>query len=155
MPGVDYRCISFVQDGPKATLTFARPDVLNALNRQLIDELLDAFDRLSADTRVLVLRGAGAKAFAAGADMPGMRRAVDFGRAVNSRAVEEVRRFAVAASTASRRWGLRLALAYSLQRRTAKVGLPSTARHHSQRRDGRLARLVGRAPAVDSPRRQV
>src|SRR5690606_21968192 len=73
MAGADYRCISFEQDGPKATLTFARPDVLNALNRQLIDEALDAFDRLAADTRVLVLRGAGARAFAAGAALAEMR----------------------------------------------------------------------------------
>ena len=54
-----------------ATITFNRQKVLNALNRKTIDELhhalLDA--RGDASVRVLILTGAGEKAFVAGADI--------------------------------------------------------------------------------------
>jgi len=54
-----------------ATVTFNRPKVLNALNRKTIEELhhllLDARDDESV--RVLILTGAGEKAFVAGADI--------------------------------------------------------------------------------------
>jgi len=54
-----------------ATVTLNRPDKLNALNRAMWAELGDAMRRLSDnDTlRCIVLRGAGNKAFAAGADI--------------------------------------------------------------------------------------
>ena len=54
-----------------AFITFNRPKVLNALNRKTIEELhqvlLDARD--DAAVRVLILTGAGEKAFVAGADI--------------------------------------------------------------------------------------
>ena len=54
-----------------ATITFNRPKVLNALNRKTAEELqsalLDARD--DASVRVLILTGAGEKAFVAGADI--------------------------------------------------------------------------------------
>src|SRR5499425_1706490 len=54
-----------------AYITFNRPKVLNALNRKTIEELehvlLDARD--DAGVRVLILTGAGEKAFVAGADI--------------------------------------------------------------------------------------
>jgi len=54
-----------------ATITFNRPKVLNALNRQTVEELnralLDARDDVGV--RVLILTGAGEKAFVAGADI--------------------------------------------------------------------------------------
>ena len=54
-----------------ATITFNRPKALNALNAALLAELSDALDRVAADEdiRVLVLTGAGDKAFVAGADI--------------------------------------------------------------------------------------
>ncbi|MEX0785065.1 MAG: enoyl-CoA hydratase/isomerase family protein [Dehalococcoidia bacterium] len=53
-----------------ARLTLNRPDVLNAVNLQMRDELWTAFEafRDDPDARVLVLRGAG-RAFSAGADI--------------------------------------------------------------------------------------
>lgn len=69
MSAQSYQTIVFTQTGPQARITFNRPEVMNALNRRLVDETLDAVGRLSADTRVLVLRGAGDRAFAAGADI--------------------------------------------------------------------------------------
>lgn len=54
-----------------AFITFNRPKVLNALNRQTIEELRDALlDAKNEDAvRVLILTGAGEKAFVAGADI--------------------------------------------------------------------------------------
>src|SRR5437667_12667772 len=54
-----------------AYITFNRPKVLNALNRKTVEELQHAlFDaRDDAAVRVLILTGAGEKAFVAGADI--------------------------------------------------------------------------------------
>jgi enoyl-CoA hydratase len=58
-------------DGAIRTLTINRPEKLNALNRETITELRAAFAQARADdtVRVVVLTGAGAKAFVAGADI--------------------------------------------------------------------------------------
>lgn len=60
--------------GAVALLTLNRPGVLNALNRALLEALLEALGKLAADARVraLVVTGAG-RAFAAGADVAEMR----------------------------------------------------------------------------------
>jgi enoyl-CoA hydratase len=63
------------QDGI-ATITVNRPDKLNALNRIVIDELTQAVHEVSANVgrgpRAAILRGAGEKAFVAGADIAEM-----------------------------------------------------------------------------------
>jgi len=53
------------------TLTINRPDKRNALNQATRDEILRALDELeqSSDSRVLIITGAGDKAFIAGADI--------------------------------------------------------------------------------------
>ena len=59
------------RDGAIATVTLNRPDRMNALNRAMWEQLEVAMHALSADDdlRCVVLRGAGGKAFAAGADI--------------------------------------------------------------------------------------
>jgi enoyl-CoA hydratase len=54
-----------------ALLTLDRPEVLNALDFDLLDELAAALEALEADAkcRVVVITGAGDRAFAAGADI--------------------------------------------------------------------------------------
>jgi enoyl-CoA hydratase len=54
-----------------ARITFNRPSVLNALNRKTIDELGDCLNAARQDdaVRVVILTGAGEKAFIAGADI--------------------------------------------------------------------------------------
>jgi enoyl-CoA hydratase/carnithine racemase len=57
--------------GPFATLTFNRPEVRNAMTWEMYEALLDACERVDRDVdlRVLILRGAGGKAFVAGTDI--------------------------------------------------------------------------------------
>jgi enoyl-CoA hydratase len=59
------------RDGAVAILTINRPQVLNALNSQTLDELRRAILDLKQDesVRVVILTGAGEKAFVAGADI--------------------------------------------------------------------------------------
>lgn len=54
-----------------ATLTLSRPQRLNALNQQMFRELDEALDEVAANpaARILVITGAGDRAFAAGADI--------------------------------------------------------------------------------------
>lgn len=62
-----------LEDGV-AWATMNRPDARNALNRALRTGLLEAFQRFNADAsaRVLVLTGAGEKAFCSGGDLKEM-----------------------------------------------------------------------------------
>jgi enoyl-CoA hydratase len=59
------------RDGPTALVTVNRPQVLNALNAQTIDELRRLLLELRHDdrVRVVIVTGAGEKAFVAGADI--------------------------------------------------------------------------------------
>jgi len=54
-----------------AMVTVNRPDKLNALNKELLNELSDLFQKLKIDEEVqaVLLKGAGKKAFVAGADI--------------------------------------------------------------------------------------
>jgi enoyl-CoA hydratase len=62
--------IKITRDAPIATVQLDRPDVLNALSEELMDELVAALETLDneADIRCIVLTG-NEKAFAAGADI--------------------------------------------------------------------------------------
>src|SRR5688500_2546276 len=69
------------QDGRVAIVTLDHPPV-NALSSQLLEELEEEYDRLDRDdeTRAIVLRGEGEKAFVAGADItefPAMREQIE------------------------------------------------------------------------------
>jgi len=59
------------QEGRVAILTINRPDKLNALNEQVRSEMLAHLDRIETDDSigVVVITGAGEKAFVAGADI--------------------------------------------------------------------------------------
>ncbi len=64
-----------------ATVTISRPPVLNALNDETITELIDCFSELQKDSKVLViiLTGAGEKAFVSGADINELKVVDAFG----------------------------------------------------------------------------
>src|SRR5918999_5858973 len=63
--------VLFSAEPPLALLTFNRPDARNALTWEMYQGLLDACETVDAraDLRVLIVRGAGGKAFAAGTDI--------------------------------------------------------------------------------------
>lgn len=68
---MDYANITLsVKDGI-GTITFNRPKALNAISSALLDEFDHALDCIAADesVKVLILTGAGDKAFVAGADI--------------------------------------------------------------------------------------
>ncbi|HVF36259.1 MAG TPA: enoyl-CoA hydratase-related protein [Candidatus Saccharimonadia bacterium] len=68
---MDFHNLLVSDDGAIRTITLNRPEKLNALNRATITELHAAFDAARSDeaVRVVVLTGAGPKAFVAGADI--------------------------------------------------------------------------------------
>ena len=68
---MDFANIHLEKRPPLAAITLDRPKVLNALNRQTLEELDLAFGELAGDAaiRVILLTGAGGRAFAAGADI--------------------------------------------------------------------------------------
>ena len=68
---MDYQNLLVADRGAVRTITINRPDKLNALNLLTLQELDRAFRaaREDAGVRVIVLAGAGEKAFVAGADI--------------------------------------------------------------------------------------
>ena len=66
-----YEDITYVVSDRVATITINRPQVLNAFRMKTIEELTQAFDAADADTdvRVVILTGAGEKAFSTGGDV--------------------------------------------------------------------------------------
>jgi enoyl-CoA hydratase/carnithine racemase len=62
---------TYESDGPIATLTFNRPEARNAMTWEMYQALVDTCDRVDADpaVRVLILKGAGGRAFVAGTDI--------------------------------------------------------------------------------------
>ncbi|MBC7102881.1 MAG: enoyl-CoA hydratase/isomerase family protein [Parvibaculum sp.] len=65
-----YKTLIVTKDGAVDRVTMNRPDALNAMNPELVDELQDYFGKLYTDhsVRVVVLKGAG-RAFCAGLDL--------------------------------------------------------------------------------------
>ena len=67
---MSYETVTFEVDRGVGVLTLKRPEVLNAISKKMVDELLDVQARVAEDpdVRVLVLTGAG-RAFSAGYDL--------------------------------------------------------------------------------------
>lgn len=79
-----YETLKIEKDGAVDRVTLNRPDSLNALNPQMVDDLLDYFAKLYWDrsVRVVTLKGAG-KAYCAGLDLKA--RSNSSAEAVNTR----------------------------------------------------------------------
>ncbi len=73
---MQYTTITLTIDNGLAVLTLNRPDVMNALNTQMRAEIADAVKAAGAKARVLVITGAGNRAFCSGQDL-GDRTNVD------------------------------------------------------------------------------
>jgi enoyl-CoA hydratase len=67
--------VRYETQGAVAILTVDRPKALNAIDQHVLDGLATALDAIEADpaVRAAVLRGAGDKAFVAGADIAAMK----------------------------------------------------------------------------------
>jgi enoyl-CoA hydratase len=68
-----YENILVDSQGPITTITLNRPKALNALNPAILKDLDAAITAMPATTRVVILTGAGDKAFVAGADIVAMQ----------------------------------------------------------------------------------
>lgn len=68
---MSFECIILDIQDSVAVISFNRPKALNALNNQLLEEFDRAVDQIehNSDIKVLILTGAGEKAFVAGADI--------------------------------------------------------------------------------------
>jgi enoyl-CoA hydratase len=145
-----------------AVITLDRQEALNALSSAVLRELAQAFDQVAgSDARALIITGAGAKAFCAGADIRELtgrclseqRRDAAFGQAVFSR-LDTLPMPAVAAINGyAFGGGLELALActFRIAVATAKMGLPEIKLGLIPGYGGtqRLPRAVGEARALE------
>src|SRR3989441_4419290 len=68
IPAMSYQTLLFDLRDAIAFITINRPDKLNALNDQVVDELADAAERVATEDAIkgAILSGAGQKAFVAG-----------------------------------------------------------------------------------------
>ncbi len=150
-------------DGPIATLTINRPDKRNAVNNATVEELDKALDQVSAnpDLRVLILTGAGEKAFVAGADIGELdKRDTILGRSETRRRQEvytRIEQLEIPSIAAINGWalgtGLELAMVCTLRVASAKakMGQPEVKLGIIPGAGGtfRLPRLVGMGRAME------
>ena len=148
--------------GRIAIVTVNRPDKLNALNTQTRRDILEALDQLELDEeiRVVVITGAGQKAFVAGADISEFagKTAVDQRAVMKGRrafdAVEDFPKPVIAMINGfALGGGCELALACDIRiaSKTAKLGQPEIKLGIIPGGGGtqRLTRLVGEGKAME------
>ncbi len=72
---MEFKTITLTQEGAVGILTLNRPEIMNAINDELIGELSQVIDRIAKDDqiRVIILTG-GNKVFAAGGDIKAMQQ---------------------------------------------------------------------------------
>lgn len=151
------------KEGAVATVTINRPDVLNAINLETVAELAAVFRGLEQDEelRVIILTGAGDRAFVAGGDIPQMRQLTfadgrDFvytGQAL-TRQIERSNKVVIAAVNGFALGGgseLALACDIRIASEKAQFGFPEVAVGLIPGWGGtqRIARLVGTGKAKE------
>jgi enoyl-CoA hydratase len=151
------------QNSGVATITLNRPDKLNAINAELLGELGALLPEIAADdaVRSVVITGAGARAFAAGADIAELHgQDESTGQTFSARgqrvfdAVEHLGKPVIAAVNGfALGGGCELALACHIRfaSATAKLGLPEISLGILPGYGGtqRLPRLLGTARALE------
>ena len=154
--------ILYEKKGPIAYVTINRPKVLNALNKQTIVELKEAFEDARDDSTLggVILTGAGDKAFAAGADIGELvsqtavqaEEATRFGQGVTNLIENLGKPVAAAINGFALGGGCELAMACTLRiaAETAKFGQPEVKLGIMPGYGGtqRLPRLVGKGRAM-------
>jgi len=85
MSNENFNTLELQADGPVARIWLNRPELRNAFDEEVIDELSRAFAHVSDKTEVrVIVLGARGPAFCAGANLNWMRRAADFTREQNT-----------------------------------------------------------------------
>ncbi|MCK5202758.1 MAG: enoyl-CoA hydratase/isomerase family protein, partial [Desulfobacterales bacterium] len=149
--------------GPIATLTVNRPDKRNAVNNATVEEIDQVLARVEteADLRVLILTGAGDKAFVAGADIRELdKRDTVRGRSETRRRQEvytRIEQLEIPSIAAINGWalgtGLELAMACTLRVASlkARLGQPEVKLGITPGAGGpqRLPKLVGMGRAME------
>ncbi len=164
MRGVDmkYKTLILCYQDHLAVMSVNRPDKLNALNNQVLDEMEQALDEIEANPqwRVLLISGGGDKAFVAGADIGELKdlnsrsgkKAAEKGQKLFRR-LEKSHLFTIAAINGyALGGGLELALACDVRvaAEHAVLGLPEVTLGIIPGYGGtqRLPRLIGRGHAM-------
>ena len=164
---MDFQTILFDVRNQVAFVTFNRPEAMNAVNRQMAQELVEACKQIEVDSgiRVAIFTGAGEKAFSAGMDLkeraetsvsPIERRAQKLSATIHTqtRGVAAITKPTIAAIRGyCVGGGLEFALACDLRvaAEDAKLGLAEVKRGLIPGAGGtqRLARAVGVAKALE------
>ena len=161
---MNYQNIITEQESGLAIITINRPTKLNALNRETITELHEAFKALDADknVKVIIITGTGEKAFVAGADISefanfnveegqklaalGQQLLFDLVQNLATPVIAAVNGFALGG-------GLELAMAahFRIASDNAKMGLPEVSLGVIPGYGGtqRLPQLVGKGRAME------
>ena len=145
-----------------ALITLDRQEALNALSSQVLRELAQAFDEVAAsDARALIVTGAGAKAFCAGADIKELvgrtlaqqRRDAAYGQAVLAKLDDLPQPSIAAINGYAFGGGMELALActFRVAAANAKMGLPEIKLGLIPGYGGtqRLPRVIGEGRALE------
>jgi enoyl-CoA hydratase len=161
---MNFENILIQQNENIAVVTINRPTKLNALNKNTIEELHNAFKSLEADktVKVIIITGSGEKAFVAGADISefadfsveegtelarkGQKLLFDFVQNLSTPVIAAVNGFALGG-------GLELAMAahFRVASSNAKMGLPEVSLGVIPGYGGtqRLPQLVGKGKAME------
>jgi enoyl-CoA hydratase len=156
-------CLLTERDGAVLVITINRPKVLNALNSETLRELAATIDAVAGDEaiRVLVITGAGEKAFVAGADISELAVQTPVGGRDHARhgqrlfdRLERLGKPSIAAVNGYALGGgceMAMACTIRLAADTAKFGQPEINLGLIPGYAGtqRLARLVGRGRALE------
>lgn len=159
-----YNNLLFTDQDQVRTITINRPDKLNALNRETISELQQALNEADSDKsiRVIIITGAGEKAFVAGADIKefadfdveegkalsrdGHHKLFDRVENMNKPTIAAINGFALGG-------GLELAMGchFRIASDNAKMGLPEVSLGVIPGYGGtqRLTQLVGKGKAME------
>ena len=159
---MDFENILIDQKENLAIITINRPSKLNALNKNTIEELHQAFEELEKNSKVIIITGSGEKAFVAGADISefadfnveegaelarkGQELLFDFVQNLSIPVIAAVNGFALGG-------GLELAMSahFRVASTNAKMGLPEVSLGVIPGYGGtqRLPQLVGKGKAME------
>ena len=160
---MSFETILVEQKGAVTLITLNRPEALNALNSQILSDLIEAFAAFQADDTqgCAVITGGGDKAFAAGADIKQMADTAaadfflqDFFSDWQSRLVKTTRKPWIAAVNGFALGGgceLAMMADFIIASDTAKFGQPEIKLGVAPGMGGsqRLTRAVGKAKAME------